>query len=46
MQYWAAPRLERGLADPVLVEEVLHDLQAPALAAEDRAVRDPDVVQA
>ena len=28
----------RGLADAVLVEEVLHDLQAPALAAEDRVV--------
>ena len=28
----------RGLADAVLVEEVLHDLQAAALAAEDGAV--------
>ena len=33
----------RRLADAVLVEEVLHDLEATALAAEDRLVRHPHV---
>src|SRR5713226_2319518 len=31
-----------SLADPVLVEEVLHDTQPATLAAEDRAVRYSD----
>src|SRR5215831_11530046 len=35
----------RGLPDPVLVEEVLNDLQATALAAEDRAFWHPDVAE-
>ncbi len=32
-----------GLANAVFVEEVLHDLQAAAFAAEDRLVRHPHV---
>src|SRR5579859_4536108 len=34
-----------GLADAVLVEEVLHDLESAALAAEDGAVGDPHAVE-
>ena len=39
MQNCGGAEARRGLADAVLVEEVLHDLQAAALAAEDRRVR-------
>ena len=46
MQNCAAPKRRRGLADPVLVEEVLRHLQPGALTTEDRPVRHPDVGEA
>ena len=45
MQNCGRAERRRGLADAVLVDEALHDLQAAALVAEDRRVVDADVGQ-
>ena len=45
MQYCDAPTPGRGLADAVLVDEGLGHRQPPALIAEHRRIRNPDVAQ-